>query len=120
MAEPQGSAKPSAPRPADLLRMLGQIRRGSAADAPLGVLSAVKELVRGTPGDSPLTLKDVTRSATYRDLARPTVRTGDLAPDFALARLDLREGTERDTGETVRLSAYRGVSPVALIFGSYT
>ena len=48
------------------------------------------------------------------------MRTGDLAPDFELARLDLREGTERHTGEMVRLSAYRQVSPVALVFGSYT
>jgi len=100
--------------------MLGQLRRGSAADAPLGMLSALKELIRGTPGDSPLTLKNVAQSAIYRDLARPKVRTGDLAPDFELARLDLREGTERDTGERVRLSAYRRVSPVALVFGSYT
>jgi hypothetical protein len=100
--------------------MLGQLRRGSAADAPLGALAALKQLVRGTPGDSALTLRDVARSAMYRDLARPNVRTGDLAPDFELARLDLGEGTERPTGETVRLSSYRQVSPVALIFGSYT
>jgi hypothetical protein len=100
--------------------MLGQLRRGSAADAPLGVLSALKELVRGTPGDSSLTLKDVARSATYRDLATPNVGPGDLAPDFELARLDLSEGAERQTGETVRLSAYIQVSPVVLIFGSYT
>jgi hypothetical protein len=100
--------------------MLGQLRRGSAVDAPLGVLPALKEFLRGTPGDSPLTLKDVVQSEMYRDLARPKVRTGDLAPDFELARLDLGDGTERQTGETVRLSAYRQVSPVALIFGSYT
>ena len=100
--------------------MLGQLRRGSAVDAPLGLLSALKELIRGTPGDSPLNLTGVVQSAIYRDLARPKVRTGDLAPDFELVRLDLREGTERYTGETVRLSAYRRVSPVALIFGSYT
>ena len=30
------------------------------------------------------------------------------------------EGTRTDTGETVRISAYRQVTPVALIFGSYT
>jgi hypothetical protein len=100
--------------------MLGQLRRGSAADAPLGLISALMTLVRGTPSDSPLNLKDVTRSDIYRDLARPKVRTGDPAPDFALARLDLGDGTERHTGETVRLSSYRQVSPVALIFGSYT
>jgi hypothetical protein len=100
--------------------MLGQLRRGSAADAPLGLLPALKELVRGTPGDSPLKLKDALRSDIYRDLARPKIRPGDPAPDFELAKLDLRDGTERQTGETVRLSAYGQVSPVALIFGSYT
>jgi len=100
--------------------MLGQLRRGSTADAPLGLRSALTTFIRGTPADSPLTLKDVTRSEVYRDLARPKVRTGDVAPDFELARLDLGDGTERQTGETVRLSAYRQVSPVALIFGSYT
>jgi hypothetical protein len=100
--------------------MLGQLRGGSAADAPLKFFSALNELVRGTPGDSALKLKDVNASATYRDLATPKVRRGDLAPDFELAKLDLRAGTERETGETVRISAYRQVSPVALIFGSYT
>jgi hypothetical protein len=100
--------------------MLGQLRRGSAADAPLRLVSALKELVRGTPGDSPLTLKDVTSSSIYRDLASPKVRPGDAAPDFELARLDMAAGTERRTGETVRMSAFCQVSPVALIFGSYT
>lgn len=100
--------------------MLGQLRRGSAADPPLGFAAALKELIRGTPGDSPLTLRDVASSATYRDLASPKVRRGDRAPDFELPRLDLGDGTERETGETVRLSAYAQVSPVALIFGSYT
>jgi hypothetical protein len=48
------------------------------------------------------------------------MRPGDLAFDFQLASLDLGGGKERRTGETVRLSTYRQVSPVALIFGSYT
>lgn len=100
--------------------MLGQLRRGSAADAPLRGLSALKEIVRGTPNDSPLTMKDVEGSATYRDLWNAKVRRGELAPDFELAKLALADGTQRPTGETVRLSAYRHVSPVALIFGSYT
>jgi hypothetical protein len=93
--------------------MLGQLRRGSAADAPLGLLPALKEFVRGTPTDSKLTLKDVTRSPAYRDLSSAKVRPGDPAPDFDLPRLDR-------PGETVRLSTFHGVSPVALIFGSYT
>jgi hypothetical protein len=102
--------------------MLGQLRRGSAADAPLGVFSALSELVRtprGAPNSS-MNAKDVERSGEYRDLATPKMRSGDAAPDFELARLDVGDGTERQTGETVRLSAYRQVSPVALIFGSYT
>lgn len=39
-------------------------------------------------------------------------RAGEQAPDFELPRLD-------GTG-TVRLSSFRGVRPVALIFGSFT
>jgi hypothetical protein len=65
-------------------------------------------------------MKDAVKSAVYRDLARPKVRAGDLAPDFELARLDVSDGRERQTSETVRLSAYRQLSPVALAFGSYT
>jgi hypothetical protein len=102
--------------------MLGQLRRGSAADAPLAILPALRELVRtprGAPNSS-LNAKDVERSGAYRDLATPKMRPGDLAFDFELARLDLGGGKERLTGETVRLSTYRQVSPVALIFGSYT
>jgi hypothetical protein len=104
------------------LRALGQLRRGSAADSPLGVISALRELAqtpRGAP-DSPLTVNDVTASPAYRDLATPNVRPGDPAPDFALNRLDLSAGTERRTGQTVRLSAFTQLSPVGLIFGSYT
>jgi hypothetical protein len=37
---------------------------------------------------------------------------GEQAPDFELARLDGTAG--------VRLSSFRGVKPVALIFGSFT
>ena len=37
---------------------------------------------------------------------------GDFAPDFALVPLG--------GGEPVRLSSFRGRTPVALIFGSYT
>jgi hypothetical protein len=100
--------------------MFGQLRRGSEVDDRLGPFSALKQLIRGTPGDSPLGMKDAVKSAVYRDLARPRVRTGDLASDFELARLDLSDGRERQTGETVCLSGYRQVSPVALVFGSYT
>jgi hypothetical protein len=89
-------------------------------DAPLNLRHALRELLPDTPDDSVLTLKDVMTSPTYRDLGTPKIRPGEPAPDFRLARLDLRDGVERQTGETVTLSAYRQVSPVALIFGSYT
>lgn len=45
-----------------------------------------------------------------RETLAPAV--GDEAPDFELPRLD--------SGERVRLSSFRGVKPVALIFGSFT
>ncbi|MFL5824405.1 MAG: hypothetical protein ACJ764_13290 [Solirubrobacteraceae bacterium] len=102
--------------------MLGQLRRGSAADAPLGVLAALRELARTPRGapDASLNAKDVERSGAFRDLATPNARPGELAFDFELPRLDLAGGEERRTGETVRLSGFRQLSPVALVFGSYT
>jgi len=65
-------------------------------------------------------MKGVEASTTYRELWSTKVRPGESAPDFELARLGLEDGTERLTGEAVRLSSFRQVSPVALIFGSYT
>jgi len=41
-----------------------------------------------------------------------TLRVGDLAPDFELKRVK--------AGKSVRLSAFRGKRPVALLFGSFT
>jgi hypothetical protein len=41
-----------------------------------------------------------------------TVNVGDSAPDFALSTLD--------KSSVVRLSSFRGSTPVALVFGSYT
>ncbi len=122
MADRSPSLGPRAPGPADLWRMFGQLRRGSVRDAPLGILAAFKELVRtpaGAPG-SPLNARAVDRSEAFRDLATPKVHRGEEAFDFELPRLDVVAGREARTGETVRLSAYRQVSPVALIFGSYT
>jgi hypothetical protein len=116
------NAKPAGPRSADFVSMIGQLRRGSAADAPLGIFPALREFARtprGAPG-SVLNLKDVERSATHRDLSTAKLRSGEEAFDFELPRLDLDGGREIRTGETARLSAYRHVSPVALIFGSYT
>ena len=51
-------------------------------------------------------------SPFYGELMSPSVRPGDRAFDFDLARLD---GTGR-----VRLSDFAGERPVALVFGSYT
>lgn len=41
-----------------------------------------------------------------------SLQPGDLAPDFALSTVD--------HSATVRLSEFRGVRPVVLVFGSYT
>ncbi len=41
-----------------------------------------------------------------------TLTPGDLAPDFSLRKVK--------SDETVRLSAFRGKKPVALLFGSFT
>lgn len=107
-----GEPKAPVPRPRALLRMLGEIRRGSAADAPLGLVGAVGELVRNAAEGSPLTQRDIVHSPEHVDLWNAKVGPGDMAPDFELPRLG--------GGEPVRLSAFRQVSPVALIFGSYT
>ncbi len=40
------------------------------------------------------------------------LQPGDLAPDFNLPTLDHKDA--------VRLSSFRGVRPVVLVFGSYT
>lgn len=45
-----------------------------------------------------------------REVVAP--RIGDVAPDFTLPL--------RGASEEIRLSSYRGQSPVALVFGSYT
>jgi hypothetical protein len=47
-----------------------------------------------------------------QDRREGSLRVGDAAVDFTLA--------PRDGGAPVTLSAFRGVKPVALVFGSYT
>ena len=47
-----------------------------------------------------------------KELNRHAPRAGDLAPDFTL--------TDSSGTETVTLSQFRGLKPVALVFGSYT
>jgi len=64
-----------------------------------------------TPSDSPLRLADVMSSAFYGGLMTPQVAQGERAAPFELSTLD---------GRVVRLADFAGVSPVALVFGSYT
>jgi hypothetical protein len=66
-----------------------------------------------TPSDSPLTMADVLGSCRYAELSTPDVAPGDLAPELDLPLLG-------GSGARVRLSAFRGRRPVALVFGSYT
>ena len=65
-----------------------------------------------TPADSPLSMQDVITSPLYRGLSTAKLRVGDPALPFTLPRLA--------GGATVTLESFRGVKPVALIFGSYT
>lgn len=64
-----------------------------------------------TPPDSPLRLADVMSSPFYEELMTPQAAPGDLAPPFELPAAG---------GALVRLADFAGVSPVALVFGSYT
>jgi hypothetical protein len=52
-------------------------------------------------------------AAEWHERERRAPTEGSEAPDFALPRLE-------DRAALVRLAAFRGVQPVALIFGSYT
>jgi hypothetical protein len=105
----------------DVLRLGRAIKRGSAIEPPISLAGVVREFVtRDTPDDSPLTLKAVMSREDYRDLSTPKLAEGDLAFDFELPRYDFSDGTAVATGATVRLSEFRSVQPVALIFGSYT
>ncbi len=47
-----------------------------------------------------------------------SLAVGDEAPDFILKTVD--KSGHRETGDHVRLSAFRGQQPVVLVFGSYT
>jgi hypothetical protein len=106
---------------ADVLRLGRAIKRGSSIDEPSSLISVVREFVSGdTPDDSPLTLKTLISRDDYRDLSTPKLAVGDVAFDFELPQHDFSEGTAAASGTTVRLSEFRSVKPVALIFGSYT
>jgi hypothetical protein len=112
---------PGRPALPDVLRLGRAIKRGSAIDEPISIVSVIREFVSGdTPDDSPLTLKTLLSREDYRDLSTAKVAAGDVAFDFELPRYDFSKGTAVATGATVQLSGFRSVKPVALIFGSYT
>lgn len=48
----------------------------------------------------------------WKDARAGTLHVGTVAPDFALPLLD--------GSGSVRISAFRGIKPVVLVFGSYT
>ena len=105
----------------DVLRLGRAIKRGSAIDEPISLVSVVREFASGdTPYDSPLTLKTLMSREVYRDLTTAKLSVGDVAFDFELPRYDFSDGTAVATGATVQLSECRSLKPVALIFGSYT
>ena len=60
--------------------------------------------------DAPPRVQAALRHLIERDEQGPAF--GEMAPDFSLKCLD--------SGERVSLSGFRGASPVALVFGSYT
>src|SRR3954464_3203020 len=97
------------PSPADILGYMRTVSRGSPVDPRWSVAGMVLSQLRhgrgNAPKDSPLTLQDVIASPEYRNLMTAKVATGDLAPDFELARLD--------GAATVRFSALAAEMPVA-------
>ena len=104
----------------DVWRMGRVLGRGSPIDAAKSAFGMVRELVSDTPRDSPLTMKALLRREDYRDLMTPKIAHGQPAFDFELSQHDFDEGAGMATQKTVRLSGFRDVQPVALIFGSYT
>lgn len=104
-----------------MLRLGRAIKRGSAIDEPISLVSVIREFVSGdTPDDSPLTLKTLMSREDYRDLSTAKLSAGDMAFDFELPQYDFSDGTAVATGATIHLSEFRSSKPVALIFGSYT
>jgi len=67
-------------------------------------------MVAFTLSMEPVRRAEMMRFIAERETQAPAV--GAEAPDFRLPRLD--------GGESVELSSFRGLKPVALIFGSYT
>lgn len=72
-----------------------------------------------SPLDSPLTLAEALEAELYVRLSTPELGVGDPAKEIALPSLDSEELLLLED-DTVRLSPFFGVKPVALVFGSYT
>ncbi|MEE9284692.1 MAG: hypothetical protein V3V35_03075 [Dehalococcoidia bacterium] len=89
-------------------RFVRELRSGKDA-LPDGRMSG-KDVLASLPDGAPPPVRAVAENVARRDESGP--RPGDRAPDFFLKRM----GTE----ERVRLSDFRGLRPVALLFGSYT
>ena len=69
-----------------------------------------REMLDAAGADLTVILRQAMKAVVARDEMGPHV--GDSPPDFNLKRMG---GDER-----VRLSSFKGIRPVALIFGSYT
>jgi hypothetical protein len=66
----------------DVFRLGRAIKRGSAVDPSISLVSVVREFASGdTPDDSPLTLEMLMSREDYRDLATAKLSLGDLAFD---------------------------------------
>ena len=90
-------------------RVLAEIRSAAKAMGGQQIAARKRALASLSYNMGPRAMAAVNATAE-RDQAGPT--EGEEPPDFELKRL----GSE----ERVRLSGFKGHSPVALIFGSYT
>jgi hypothetical protein len=94
--------------------------RGSAIDASKSVLGVLREFAGDAPADSALRMRELVRRKDDRDLMTSTVSPGPPTFDFELPQHDFSGGAGVATGATVRRSRFRGVRPVAVMFGSCT
>ena len=82
----------------------------SKRKAAFGGQMPAREMLNTVGPDLTAILRQAMEAVVARDEMGPHV--GDSPPDFNLNRLG--------TDERVRLSNFKGIRPVALIFGSYT
>ena len=90
-------------------RVIAEIRASAKAMGGQQILGRKRALASLSPAISPMALAAVNATAE-RDQTGPN--EGEEPPDFELKRLGSQD--------RVRLSSFKGVHPVALIFGSYT